>query len=142
VAVNIYKPGQGKYTRLLTLAGGELIGLTIAREFYKNLNGADLNAYIVYGVPLAVFVGISVLMLWIVNQPRSADFMIATESEMKKVSWSSRRELIGGTKVVIVTTLLMALTLGAVDLAFNFFFVKVGVLIVTGGGAGGETPVE
>ncbi len=141
MAANIYKPGQGKYTRLLTLAGGELIGLTIAREFYKNLNGADLNTYLVYGVPVAVFALISALMLWIVNQPRSADFMIATESEMKKVSWASRREIIGSTKVVIVTTLVMALTLWAVDLAFGFFFTKIGVLIVSGG-SGGDVPVE
>jgi preprotein translocase subunit SecE len=141
--VNIYKPGQGKYTRLLTLAGGGVIGLAIAREFFKNLSGADYSVYVVYGVPLAIFVGICALMLWIVNKPRSADFMIATESEMKKVSWSSRREIIGGTKVVIVTTLVMALTLWAVDLAFGFFFTKVGVLIVTGGGgSGGELPME
>jgi len=133
VAVNIYKPGQGKYTRLLTLAGGGVIGLAIAREFFKNFSGADYSVYTVYGVPLAVFVGICALMLWIVNKPRSADFMIATESEMKKVSWSSRREIIGGTKVVIATTFIMAVMLWAVDLMFGFAFKAMDVLQFGGG---------
>ncbi len=49
--------------------------------------------------------------------------MIATEGEMKKVSWSSKKEIIGSTKVVIVTLLLMGLVLFLVDL-FNTIFMK------------------
>ena len=67
-------------------------------------------------------------MYMAINKPRSADFMIATEGEMKKVSWSSRREVVGGTKVVIATTFILALMLWAVDLAFGFFFMEIGVL--------------
>ncbi|MCK4850305.1 MAG: preprotein translocase subunit SecE [Phycisphaerae bacterium] len=44
--------------------------------------------------------------------------MIATEGEMKKVSWSSKKEIIGSTKVVIVTLLIMGLVLFLVDLFF------------------------
>ncbi|MCD6378651.1 MAG: preprotein translocase subunit SecE [Planctomycetes bacterium] len=72
-------------------------------------------------------------MYKIVNWPRSADFLIATEGEMKKVSWSSKKELIGATKVVIITTFLLAAMLGAVDLAFAFFFKEIGVLQVAAG---------
>jgi len=136
VAVNIYKRGQGKYTRSLTVAGGVALAFVVGRYVWTQLSGTDLSRYVVFGVPLAVFAGVSALVLWIVNRPSSADFMIATEGEMKKVSWSSRRELIGGTKVVITTTLIMAVLLWAVDLAFGFFFNYINVLQIFGGAGG------
>ena len=71
---------------------------------------------------------LAVLMFWIVNRPKSADFMIATEGEMKKVSWSSRREIVGSTKVVIITTLIMGGVLFGVDLLFTVLFRWLGVL--------------
>jgi len=36
-------------------------------------------------------------------------------AEVKKVTWPSRREAIGGTTVVVVVVLLMAVFLGTVD---------------------------
>ena len=42
------------------------------------------------------------------NKPTNVDFLIATDSEMKKVNWTSRKELIGSTKVVIVFMFLIA----------------------------------
>ncbi len=54
--------------------------------------------------------------------------MIATEGEMKKVSWSSKREIIGSTKVVILFTLLMAVFLFVVDLVFQSVFSGIGIL--------------
>jgi preprotein translocase subunit SecE len=59
---------------------------------------------------------------------KSSDFMIATEGEMKKVSWSSRREVIGSTKVVILFTIALACFLFVVDLAFQTLFSAIGVL--------------
>jgi preprotein translocase SecE subunit len=56
------------------------------------------------------------------------NFMIATEGEMKKVSWSNRREVIGATKVVIVTTLALAAILFMVDIAFMMAFSAIDVL--------------
>ncbi|NLW87690.1 MAG: preprotein translocase subunit SecE [Planctomycetes bacterium] len=67
------------------------------------------------------------LTFWILNKPSAADFLIATESEMKKVSWSSRKEVIGSTKVVIVTTFIMAALLAGVDLLFILLFSWMGV---------------
>ena len=57
-----------------------------------------------------------------------SDFMIATEGEMKKVNWSTRREIIGSTKVVILFTVLLALLLFVVDLSFQALFSWIGVL--------------
>ena len=48
---------------------------------------------------------------------------------MKKVSWSSREEVIGSTKVVIVTTLIMAALLFLVDFAFANFFRLINITI-------------
>jgi len=36
-------------------------------------------------------------------------------AEVKKVTWPSRREALGGTAVVVVVVLLMALFLGTID---------------------------
>ncbi len=124
----IYKRGQGRYTRTITFAAGAVIAAAIAYYVSEQLRG--LAVYYVYGIPVAIFAGISLLTFWIVNRPRSADFMIATEGEMKKVSWSSRKEIIGGTKVVIATTFILAIMLLAVDMAFGFFFKAIGVLKV------------
>ena len=112
--LEIYKRGQGKYTRTATLVAGMLIRVLVA--WYVGEQLADTIEYVRYGVPAAILAGAAVVMFWIVNRAGSADFMIATEGEMKKVSWSSKREIIGGTKVVITTTLILALLLWAVDL--------------------------
>ena len=54
--------------------------------------------------------------------------MIAGEGEMKKVSWSSRKEVVGSTKVVIITTFLMAAVLYAVDWVFATLFAQFGIM--------------
>lgn len=134
MALEIYKRGQGKYTRGVTFVVGAVIAAALAKFISDRLSVTSLSQYFVFGIPLAVFVGIAAMMFWIVNRPRNADFMIATEGEMKKVSWSSKKEIIGGTKVVIATTFILAVLLLAVDLAFSFFFTWIGVLQVGGEG--------
>ena len=42
------------------------------------------------------------------NKPTNVDFLIATDSEMKKVNWTSRKELIGSTKIVIMFMFMIA----------------------------------
>jgi len=108
------------------------MGAVVAQYVWAELRGTSLSEYLVYAIPLVIVAGVLLLMYWIVNRPRSADFMIATEGEMKKVHWSSRAEIVGGTKVVIATTLIMAALLWAVDLAFGFFFKAIGVLQIGG----------
>jgi len=59
-------------------------------------------------------------MAWrIVNFPAFADFLIATEAEMNKVSWTSRKNLIKDTIVVLVTVFLMAVYLFTMDQAWS-----------------------
>jgi preprotein translocase subunit SecE len=67
-------------------------------------------------VPLVL----SLAMVWVswrvVNWPIFADFLIATEAEMNKVSWTSRARLIQDTIVVLVTVILLTVFLFVVDL--------------------------
>ncbi|HVS34004.1 MAG TPA: preprotein translocase subunit SecE [Gemmataceae bacterium] len=59
------------------------------------------------------------LALWVgwrvVNYPAFADFLIATEAELNKVSWITRPRLIQDTIVVLVTVFLLALFLFSMD---------------------------
>jgi preprotein translocase SecE subunit len=59
---------------------------------------------------------------------KSGDFLIATEGEMKKVNWSTRREVMGSTWVVIGISLLIAAVLFFADLIFRWFFTLLRVI--------------
>jgi len=123
----IYKRGQGRYTRTITFVSAVVIALGGAAALSKKL-AAYAPPAVQFGVPALVFVVLGLLVFWIVNRPKSADFLIATEGEIKKVSWSSRKEIVGSTKVVIVGLFLMAGILYAVDALFAVFFTKIGVM--------------
>ena len=77
----------------------------------------------------AVVLGIVLWRVVFANR-NSSDFMIATEGEMKKVSWSTKGEVIGSTKVVILFTFLLAALLFVVDVVFQNLFQWIGVLKV------------
>jgi preprotein translocase subunit SecE len=49
------------------------------------------------------------------------NFITEVKVEMQKVSWSSKDELIGSTTVVIVSTLLLAMFIGTIDIVLSRF---------------------
>ncbi|UCG56179.1 MAG: preprotein translocase subunit SecE [Phycisphaerales bacterium] len=119
---DIYKRGQGKYTRLGTaLAAAAIAGLGCL-QLYKQLDATNLGLWVKTMVPAGLFVGLSLLIFWLMNKPSLADFLVAAEGEMKKVSWSSRKEVAVSTFIVIVVVVLMAVLLGTTDLTFGLFF--------------------
>ena len=120
--VQIYKKGQGKYTRTVTFVSAMVIAVVTAAALSDFLGAYVRLPYIRFGAPSVLVVLVGVLGLWLVNRPKSADFLIATEGEMKKVSWSSKKEIVGSTKVVIITTFVLAALLFGVDLMFVFLF--------------------
>ena len=122
MAFEIYKRGQGKNTRLYTAFAGILIVGLGCFQLYTKLQALDLGLWVETMVPVALFMFLSVLVLWIVNRPTVADFMISAEGEMKKVSWSSRKEIAVSTFVVIVVVVGMAALLGVTDLGLQLFF--------------------
>ena len=125
---DIYKPGQGKNTRLCSaFAVALMAGLGCLRLFNK-LEAASwglssrATMWIATMVPAGLFVGLALLIFWLVNKSSIADFMIAAEGEMKKVSWSSRQEITVSTIIVIVVLVTMAILLGTTDIGFKMFF--------------------
>ena len=112
--MQIYRKTQGRWTRLGTVAGaGVLIVIGAWYTWHELPLGLGLYRAI---IPLIIMLACFYVLLRVVNSKKPADFMIATEGEMKKVSWSSKKEIIGSTKVVIVTLLLMGVFLFLVDL--------------------------
>jgi len=129
-----YKPEQGKWTRWGTFIGACAVVVWGALFIRSRLTGyEDITAgwglLVTPGIPIAFAVVMGAVCWWLSFGHRAAgDFFIATEGEMKKVSWSTRREIIGSTKVVILFTVLLAVFLFMVDLVFVGFFRWIGVL--------------
>lgn len=68
-----------------------------------------------FTVPL-LLLALSLWLSWrVVNLPAFADFLIATEAELNKVSWTTQRRLVQDTIVVLVTVFLMAVFLFGMD---------------------------
>jgi len=61
----------------------------------------------------------------LVNVPGFADFLIAVEAEMNKVSWPGRAELFRASLVVLVTIFALAFILAGFDLFWNVVFTHV-----------------
>jgi len=128
MAFDIYKRGQGKYTRLCSAFAGAIIVGAGCWRLYVKLDAMNLpvsrkaGLWVATMVPAGLFVILALLLFWLVNKHSVADFMIAAEGEMKKVSWSSKHEIVVSTTVVIVVVILMALLLGATDSVFYWFF--------------------
>jgi preprotein translocase SecE subunit len=150
----IYKKGQGYWTRMGTAIGAGLVIALTVHFLYQNLpvwlgplftptipegtpaaeRTAQLAAaqatvrYVTVGLCAAIGLGLAWLAWWLMNKPSNADFLIATDGEMKKVNWTSRKELIGSTKVVIIFMFLIAAILFLIDLVFGYFFYLINVL--------------
>jgi len=127
----MYKPGQGKQLRLWTGVGSGVLILGAANWFFTKFKVYFGEERLWLAAALtAGLVGLLALAVWYLVgvRPGSVDFLIATESEMKKVTWSSRQEVWGATKVVIAMVILVAVGLFAVDAMFASFFAKIGVL--------------
>ena len=124
MALKIYKRGQGYYTRLysaLTAAAIVVIGCVV---LWQKLQTQD-NVYVEFFVPTAVAAVFGLLIFWIINKPVIADFLIAAEGEIKKVSWSSREDIISSTMVVIGVVIFMSVLLFVADIAFKTFLMEV-----------------
>jgi preprotein translocase subunit SecE len=67
-----------------------------------------------------------------VNVPQVADFLIAVEAEMKKISWPTIQRCFRAAAVVIVTMILLAVILFAYDQLWIWFFTLIKVLRVKG----------
>ncbi|MFZ5831311.1 MAG: preprotein translocase subunit SecE [Planctomycetota bacterium] len=122
---NLYKRSQGRITRQVTFAA---IALAIAfgsMQLNDVLTGRGWTAGwggVEYWLPgLILIVGIW-LTYRLVNYPVFADFLIAVEAEMGKVSWPTRTELVRASIVVLIMLFLLSFVLFGFDqIWFNLF---------------------
>lgn len=118
--LKIYKRGQGKNSRLWTAV--VLLVVVAAGCWRLHLKLESQNPWIHTLVPALVCAAFGALIYWLGNIPAVANFLIAAEGEIKKVSWSSRKEIVTSTLIVICVVAIMATGLGAVDFIFQLFF--------------------
>lgn len=62
---------------------------------------------------------IGLLVIIISKRKKIKTFILEVKTELTKVSWSTRQELIGSTFVVIVITLILAVFIGIMDLLLS-----------------------
>jgi preprotein translocase subunit SecE len=129
----IYKSGQGYYTRLVSaITTGVVVAIGCYQLWQKlgavDITDANVRFLVQILAPLAVFAVLGWVIYWLVNKPVVADFMIAAEGEMKKVSWSSRKEIAVSTVVVIMVVISMSALMAATDVFFQLAFRGIGIL--------------
>ncbi len=116
----IYKKGQGYWTRMMTAIAAGLLIVMGAVWLSDMLAGVRIGAletvYVQAGAAVIVVAVFGYLAYhFIARKPKTVDFLIATEGEMKKVNWSTRREIMGSTWVVIGLTFIVALIISVLD---------------------------
>jgi preprotein translocase SecE subunit len=102
----------------MTVLSGGVRGVPIIERIY--VQGAM--------VVLVVLLGAAVIMYFVAVKKPSVDFLIATDGEMKKVNWSTRKDILNSTWVVIGASALLGLYLFGFDTLFAVFFEAIGVL--------------
>jgi preprotein translocase SecE subunit len=135
----IYKKGQGYWTRMGTALAAGVLAFLFAQFVFNQMRatpyGKAANGdpkYISTQICVGVAAGVLAVVLFffwrLMNKPTNVDFLIATDSEMKKVNWTTKKELIGSTKVVIIFVVLISLFLFTLDVLFGYFFHLIKVL--------------
>ncbi|MHC4854895.1 MAG: preprotein translocase subunit SecE [Planctomycetota bacterium] len=122
--LKIYKQGQGKNSRLWTAMVLLVIVAAGCWRLHLKLQTQD-NVWLETLVPALICAVFAAIIYWVSNRPVVADFLIAAEGEIKKVSWSSRKEIVNSTMIVITVVAILATGIGLVDLGFQIFFRQV-----------------
>lgn len=125
--VGIYKRTQGRVTRQVTCGALAIIFLIAAYRLFVLLKGMS-PAWAAYGFPVLLLAVGAWASYRLVNLPRFADFLIAVEAEMNKVSWPTTDELIRSSLVVIFVIFFLASILFGFDQVWMAFFRFLGVL--------------
>ena len=134
----LYKWSQGRITRQVTwgaLAAGAALGFWRLSQFMVRPPNFLAWPGVVDAWPVVITSFCSVMALlsfWVayrlINFPRFADFLIAVEAEMNKVSWPTRAELFRSSLVVLVCIVVLAVILAVYDAVWAFVFWKLGIL--------------
>ena len=146
VHVGLYKRSQGRVTRQITFATIAIIGayglwrlsdvlVNFGLWLQNNFSGAESLwksllgwGFWQYALPSALLLVFLWMTYRLVNVPAFADFLIAVEAEMNKVSWPSRQELFRGSAVVLITIIALAIVLFGFDTFWIILFTWIDIL--------------
>jgi preprotein translocase subunit SecE len=137
VSSDLYKPLQGRYARLYTALG--LLVIVLAGAYQVSQASMEYSPLWRFGMPLLFAAALGWVIFRLIHFPPFADFLIATEAEMNKVSWTTKDDLVRATTVVLATVLFMAVFLFVVDRLWTLILQMIGVLQFGGGGGFGST---
>jgi preprotein translocase subunit SecE len=129
----VYKRTQGRIARQVTFAALAVLLALGAWRLSDTLTTVSSTLKLMLPLTLAL-IGWWVAFR-VVNMPRFADFLIAVEAEMNKVSWPSRGELIRSSIVVLITIFALTIVLFGYDFAWGFLLRFLGIVGAAGGGA-------
>jgi len=122
----LYKRTQGRITRQVTAAS---LAIVLALGCWRLMEVLiEAGKLVSYAVPGVLLLGSFWLSYRLVNVPTFADFLIAVEAEMNKVSWPTRTELIRSSIVVLVVIFALAAILFMYDYVWNWAFINLGVI--------------
>jgi preprotein translocase subunit SecE len=125
LSINWYKRSQGKLARQITMA---VIWIVVALGCWSLEQTLKTQQDAVhFGVPFVLLLLGGWIGYRLVNYPPFADFLIAVEAEMNKVSWPTWRELSRSTIVVIVLIVGLTAILFALDTLWLFILTVLGV---------------
>jgi len=127
VHVGIYKKNQGRTTRQVTwgaIAAGVALGCW---RLSQMLLDNKLDHWLDFPLLSGVFPSLLAVASWwvayrLVNLPRFADFLIAVEAEMNKVSWPSKGDLYRASLVVLLVIFALSAILYVYDAFWRLFF--------------------
>jgi len=125
--VGLYKRTQGRVTRQVTFAAVAVVLAFGLWQLNMTLN-ESWSLQVSFGVPGLLLLAGLWMAYRLVNVPIFADFLIAVEAEMNKVSWPTRTELYRSSIVVLVTIFALAAILFFFDFFWNSFFKWLGIL--------------
>lgn len=127
------KADPGSTRRIEALSAG--IGAAQAPEYSATVTRrpqgiAAFNLlYLQAGVAAGIVILATALIYWFIAiKPAPNEFLIAVDAEMRKVNWSTKREVYGSTSVVLVVFVTITLLLFLVDSGLASFFRAIGVL--------------
>ncbi|MBX7165298.1 MAG: preprotein translocase subunit SecE [Pirellulales bacterium] len=122
----LYKRSQGKLVRQATF-GGLAAGVCLGCYSLSNYL-VSWPAMWRFGLPFAVLLAAGWLCYRLVNVPQFADFLIAVEAELSKVTWPTRGGMFRSALVVIFTIVAMSLLLFLYDTVWRAFLHALGVM--------------
>jgi len=117
----LYKPTQGKLVRQATFVALAVVFAFGCFSWSVGLLSNE-DQVVRVGVPLGVWLLLCWVAFRVVNYSRFAEFLISVESELDKVVWPGRRQVMQSTVVVIVTMVFLGVFLSVVDFIWKWFF--------------------